>query len=203
MEYVESIMNDVKWLGFQWKEPVHYASDYFPQLYEFACRLIRMGLAYVDDQTGQEIHDTRGDLKTPGTDSPWRNRTAEENLKLFADMKAGVYPDGSKVLRAKLIWHHPISLCGILCCTGLSMHLTSGQAVHGAFIPCMILHIPCQMLLRVLPIPYAHLNLKSGGLFIIGVFRLLTDRKTAPDRIRPFECDNHDHQQEKIEEDGG
>lgn len=102
MEYVESIMNDVKWLGFQWKEPVHYASDYFPQLYEFACRLIRMGLAYVDDQTGQEIHDTRGDLKTPGTDSPWRNRTAEENLKLFADMKAGVYPDGSKVLRAKI-----------------------------------------------------------------------------------------------------
>ena len=102
VEYVNSILEDVKWLGFQWKEPVHYASDYFPQLYEFACKLIRMGLAYVDDQTSEEIHDTRGDLRHPGKESPWRNRSVEENLKLFEEMKAGKYKDGEKVLRAKI-----------------------------------------------------------------------------------------------------
>lgn len=102
VEYVDSIMEDVKWLGFQWEGPVHYSSDYFPQLYEFACRLIRMGLAYVDDQSGQEIHDTRGDLRTPGKNSPWRDRTPEENLKLFQEMKEGKYKDGEKVLRAKI-----------------------------------------------------------------------------------------------------
>lgn len=102
MEYVNSILEDVKWLGFKWKEPVHYASDYFPELYEFACKLIRMGLAYVDDQTSEEIHDTRGDLTHPGKESPWRNRSVEENLKLFQEMKDGKYKDGEKVLRAKI-----------------------------------------------------------------------------------------------------
>lgn len=102
IEYVNSILEDVKWLGFHWKEPVHYASDYFPQLYEFACKLIRMGLAYVDDQTSEEIHDTRGDLKHPGKESPYRNRSVEENLKLFQEMKEGKYKDGEKVLRAKI-----------------------------------------------------------------------------------------------------
>ena len=102
VEYVNSILEDVKWLGFHWKEPVHYASDYFPQLYEFACKLIRMGLAYVDDQTSEEIHDTRGDLKHPGKESPYRNRSIEENLELFEGMKNGEYSDGSKVLRAKI-----------------------------------------------------------------------------------------------------
>ena len=102
VEYVNSILEDVKWLGFHWKEPVHYASDYFPQLYEFACKLIRMGLAYVDDQTSEEIHDTRGDLKHPGKESPYRNRSVEENLKLFQEMKEGKYKDGEKVLRAKI-----------------------------------------------------------------------------------------------------
>ena len=107
MEYVNSILNDVKWLGFQWKEPVHYASDYFPQLYEFACKLIRKGLAYVDDQTSEEIRKNRGDLEHPGIDSPYRNRSVEENMKLFEEMKAGKYPDGSKVLRAKIDMKSP------------------------------------------------------------------------------------------------
>lgn len=101
-EYVNSILNDVKWLGFEWKEPVHYASDYFPQLYEYACKLIRMGLAYVDDQSSEEIHNTRGDLEHPGKESPWRNRSVEENLKLFEEMKEGKYKDGEKCLRAKI-----------------------------------------------------------------------------------------------------
>ena len=101
-EYVNSILNDIRWLGFQWKEPVHYASDYFPELYEFACKLIRMGLAYVDDQSSEEIHNTRGDLEHPGTESPWRNRSVEENLKLFQEMRDGKYKDGEKCLRAKI-----------------------------------------------------------------------------------------------------
>ena len=90
-EFVDSILEDVKWLGFKWKEPVHFASDYFPELYEFACKLIRMGLAYVDDQSSEEIHNTRGDLEHPGKESPWRNRSVEENLKLFQEMKEGKY----------------------------------------------------------------------------------------------------------------
>ena len=102
VEYVNSILYDVKSLGFHWKEPVHYASDYFPELYEYACKLIRMGLAYVDDQSSEEIHDTRGDLEHPGVESPWRNRSVEENLRLFKEMKEGKYKDGEKVLRAKI-----------------------------------------------------------------------------------------------------
>lgn len=102
VEYVNSILYDVKWLGFHWKEPVHYASDYFPELYEYACKLIRMGLAYVDDQSSEEIHDTRGDLEHPGVESPWRDRSVEENLRLFKEMKEGKYKDGEKVLRAKI-----------------------------------------------------------------------------------------------------
>lgn len=102
VEYVNSILYDVKWLGFHWKEPVHYASDYFPELYEYACKLIRMGLAYVDDQSSEEIHDTRGDLEHPGVESPWRNRSVEENLRLFKEMKEGKYKEGEKVLRAKI-----------------------------------------------------------------------------------------------------
>lgn len=102
VEYVNSILDDVRWLGFAWKEPVHYASDYFPKLYEFACRLIRMGLAYVDDQSSEEIKATRGDLSHPGTESPWRNRSIEENMKLFQEMKEGRYKDGEKCLRAKI-----------------------------------------------------------------------------------------------------
>ena len=102
IEYVNSILQDVKWLGFKWKEPVHYASDYFPQLFEFACRLIKMGLAYVDDQTSEEIRNTRGDFSHPGIESPWRNRSIEENLQLFHQMKEGKFKDGEKVLRAKI-----------------------------------------------------------------------------------------------------
>lgn len=107
VEYVNSILYDVKWLGFHWKEPVHYASDYFPQLYEYACKLIEMGLAYVDDQTSEEIHDTRGDLEHPGVESPWRNRSIEENLRLFKEMKDGKYQNGEKVLRAKIDMSSP------------------------------------------------------------------------------------------------
>lgn len=102
VEYVESIEEDVKWLGFEWYGDVHYASDYFGKLYEYAQVLIRKGKAYVDDQTPEEIRATRGDFTTPGTNSPYRDRSVEENLRLFEEMKEGKYKDGEKVLRAKI-----------------------------------------------------------------------------------------------------
>ncbi len=100
-EYVDSIMEDVKWLGFRW-DGLFYASDYFDQLYEWALKLIRDGKAYVDDLSAEEIRKYRGTLTEPGKDSPHRNRSVEENLDLFQRMKAGEFPDGSRVLRAKI-----------------------------------------------------------------------------------------------------
>jgi glutaminyl-tRNA synthetase len=100
-EYVDSIMEDVKWLGFHW-DGLFYASDYFDQLYEWALRLIRDGKAYVDDLSAEEIRKYRGTLTEPGKDSPHRNRSVEENLDLFQRMRAGEFPDGSRVLRAKV-----------------------------------------------------------------------------------------------------
>jgi len=101
VEYVDSIMEDVKWLGFHW-DRLLYASDYFDQLYEWAIKLIKDGKAYVDDLSADEIRKYRGTLTEPGKDSPYRNRSVEENLDLFERMKAGEFPDGSKVLRAKI-----------------------------------------------------------------------------------------------------
>src|SRR5579863_1078554 len=100
-EYVDSIQKDVRWLGFNW-ERLCYASDYFGQLYEWALKLIRAGKAYVDDLTADEIRQYRGTLTEPGKNSPYRDRTVEENLDLFVRMKAGEFPDGSRVLRAKI-----------------------------------------------------------------------------------------------------
>ena len=100
-EYVDSIQKDVRWLGFEW-DRLCYASDYFGQLYEWAVQLIKAGKAYVDDLTADEIRQHRGTLIEPGQDSPYRNRTIEENLDLFTRMKAGEFPDGSRVLRAKI-----------------------------------------------------------------------------------------------------
>ena len=101
-EFVDAQMEDIRWLGFDWGERELYASDYFEQLYEWACELIRKGLAYVDDQSAEEIRRTRGTLTEPGQDSPFRGRTAEENLDLFARMRAGEFSAGEKVLRARI-----------------------------------------------------------------------------------------------------
>ncbi|TJY43338.1 glutamine--tRNA ligase/YqeY domain fusion protein [Cohnella pontilimi] len=101
IEYVESIKRDVQWLGFKW-DGLFFASDYFGKMYERAQLLIRKGLAYVDDQTADQIRETRGTLTEPGKPSPWRDRPVEENLDLFRRMKEGEFPDGSKVLRAKI-----------------------------------------------------------------------------------------------------
>jgi len=101
-EYVEAIIEDVRWLGWDWQDRLYFASDYFEQMYEYAVQLIRAGKAYVDDLTADEIRTYRGTLTGPGRNSPHRDRGAEENLDLFARMRAGEFPDGARVLRAKI-----------------------------------------------------------------------------------------------------
>ncbi len=102
VEYVDSIMENIHWLGFDWEDRLYYASDYFEQLYEFAIRLIKKGKAYVCDLSADEIREYRGTLTEPGKNSPYWNRSVEENLELFEKMRAGEFPDGSKTLRAKI-----------------------------------------------------------------------------------------------------
>jgi glutaminyl-tRNA synthetase len=106
-EYVESIKEDVKWLGFDWGEHLYFASDYFDQLYEWAIHLIKNGKAYVDNQTKDEIRKNRGSLTEPGSDSPFRTRTVEENLIEFEKMRSGQYQEGEALLRAKIDMTHP------------------------------------------------------------------------------------------------
>lgn len=106
-EYVDAIREDVAWLGGEWGTREFYASDYFPALYEFAEKLVKKGLAYVDDQSAEEIRENRGTLTEPGRESPWRNRSIEENLDLLRRMKAGEFSEGSRVLRAKIDMAHP------------------------------------------------------------------------------------------------
>ncbi len=107
MEYVQSIMEDVKWLGFDWGENLYFASDYFEQLFEWAVHLIKAGLAYVDDSSAEEIREMRGNLTEPGRESPFRNRSADENLDLFERMRKGEFGNGEKVLRARIDMTHP------------------------------------------------------------------------------------------------
>ena len=105
-EYVDAIKEDIRWMGFQWDKEL-YASDYFDQLYEWAEQMILNGQAYVDDQTQEEISKGRGTVDAPGVNSPWRDRTPEENLRLFREMRDGKYAEGEKVLRAKIDMAHP------------------------------------------------------------------------------------------------
>ena len=101
-EYVRAIKEDVRWLGFDWQDREFYASDYFDRLYEFAVQLIKAGKAYVEDLTAEEIRKYRGTLTEPGKESPHRNRPVDESLDLFDRMRTGEFPDGSRVLRAKI-----------------------------------------------------------------------------------------------------
>ena len=102
IEYVDSIMEDVRWLGFDWEDRLYYASDYFDQLYEWAEKMILAGRAYVCDLAADEVREHRGTLTAPGRNSPYRERSIEENLDLFRRMRAGEFPDGSRTLRAKI-----------------------------------------------------------------------------------------------------
>jgi len=106
-EYVDGIMGDIRWLGFDWEERLFFASDYYDQLYEWAIRLIEKGVAYVCDLSADEVREHRGTLTEPGVDSPYRNRSIEENLDLFRRMRAGEFPDGARTLRAKIDMSSP------------------------------------------------------------------------------------------------
>ncbi len=106
-EYVRSIIEDVRWLGFDWEDRLYYASDYFEQMYEYAEQLIKKGKAFVCDLSAEEVREYRGTLTEPGKESPYRNRSIEENLDLFRRMRAGEFPDGSRTLRAKIDMSHP------------------------------------------------------------------------------------------------
>lgn len=106
-EYVNSIIEDIKWLGFDWEDRLYYASNYFDKLYDSAVILIKKGKAYVCELNGEQMREYRGTLNLPGKESPYRNRSIEENLKLFAEMKEGKYPNGSKTLRAKIDMSSP------------------------------------------------------------------------------------------------
>src|SRR6266481_8210087 len=107
VEYVDSIKEDVRWLGFDWNDREFYASDYFEQLYQFAVQLIKTGKAFVCDLNADQMREYRGTLTEPGKNSPYRDRSVEENLALFERMKAGEFPDGSRVLRAKIDMSSP------------------------------------------------------------------------------------------------
>ncbi len=106
-EYVDSIEADVRWLGFSWDDRLYFASDYFQQMYDYAVQLVKAGKAYVCDLTGEQVREYRGTLTRPGKESPYRNRSIEENLDLLERMKAGEFPDGSRTLRAKIDMAHP------------------------------------------------------------------------------------------------
>ena len=109
-EYVNAIMRDIHWLGYDWGDRLYYASDYFPQLFDFAIRLIKEGKAYVDEQTSEQIAEQKGTPTTPGVDSPFRNRPVEENIDLFMRMNNGEFEEGSMVLCVlKLTW--PTAIC--------------------------------------------------------------------------------------------
>jgi hypothetical protein len=101
-EYIDAIQEDIRWLGFDWGEHLYYASDHFHQLYDWAVHLIKAGKAYVDDLSAEEIREYRGTFTEPGRNSPWRDRSIEENLDLFESMRAGEFPDGARVLRARV-----------------------------------------------------------------------------------------------------
>ena len=106
IRYVEAIKNDIRWLGFEWNAEL-YASDYFEQLYGFAELLVEKGKAYIDSQTEHQIREARGTVMTPGANSPYRERTVDQNLELLRRMRAGEFPDGAHVLRAKIDMAHP------------------------------------------------------------------------------------------------
>src|SRR5580693_5023706 len=153
-EYIDSIQADVKWLGYDWGKDLFYASDYFEQLYEWAAGLIGAGLAYVDDQSQEEIRLRRGTLTEPGQNSPYRDRSVEENLDLFARMKIGEFPDGSRTLRAKIDMASPNIIV---------------PGMSGAFIPCTTGRTVNRIRLKVSPTPSARSSLRTIGPCTTGI----------------------------------
>ena len=136
MEFVDSIKEDIQWLGAEWKDHLYFASDYFDQMYECAVKLIKKGKAYVCDLTAEEIRAYRGTLTEVGKESPYRNRSVEENLQLFEEMREGKYQDGEKVLRAKIDMNSPnINMRDPVIYRVARMHTTTPE-INGVSIRC-------------------------------------------------------------------
>jgi glutaminyl-tRNA synthetase len=135
VEYVDSIKDDVQWLGFHWHEREYYASDYYEQLYQFAEDLIRKGVAYVDSLSADEIREHRGTLTEPGKDSPYRTRGIDENLDLFRRMRAAEFPTARTSCARRSTCARPTSRCAIQCCTAFVMPIITVPAARGAFYP--------------------------------------------------------------------
>ena len=171
-EYVNSIVDALKWLGFEYDKLV-FASDYYDRLYEIAEKYIADGNAYVCDLSAEEITATRGTLTEAGTPSPYRNRSAEENLRLFREMKAGKYPDGAKTLRAKIDMASPNINMRDPIITALPTFRIIVPAINGVFILCTILLIPYQTRLRASHIRSVRSNSKITVRSITGLWRRL------------------------------
>jgi len=152
VEYIDSIINDVRWLGFDWDDRLFYASDYFEKMYDYAVSLIKAGKAYVCDLSPEETRNYRGTFKEPGRESPYRNRSVEENLDLFRRMRAGEFPDGSRVLRAKIDMSSP----------------NPGREINGVFILCTTMPIPLRIITKRLPILFVPWSSKTIALYMIG-----------------------------------
>ena len=159
-EYVEAIMQDIHWLGFDWGDRFFYGSDYFEKTYEYALELIRKGLAYVCELTPEQFREYRGDTQHPAV-SPWRDRPVEENLELFERMKNGEFPEGKYTLRAK------IDLASGNFTASVTLSIT-GRATNGAFSPCMTSPIPFRTHWRESRTPCARWNTKTTGRCMTG-----------------------------------
>ena len=171
-EFVESIVSDVEWLGAKYDGDIKFASNYFDQMYEAAVLLIKKGKAYVCDLSPEQIREYRGTLTEPGKDSPYRNRSIEENLDLFERMKNGEFEDGSKVLRAKIDMASSNINMRDPIIYRVARH-TIIQEINGVFIQCMTLLIQLKMPLKELLIQFVLLNLKIIVLYMIGSFKKL------------------------------
>lgn len=159
VEYVEAIKEDMRWFGADWEEREYYASDYFEQLYDYAVKLIEKGKAYVDDLSPDEIREYRGTLTEPGVDSPYRDRSVEENLDLFERMRAGEFPEARGCYAPKSICPRATSTCAIPLCTVLSTPSITVPEMNGAFTPCMTLPTDKATPSKGSPIPCAPLNM--------------------------------------------
>ena len=193
-EYVESILDDVRWLGWDWEDRLFFSSSYFDKFYEWAVQLIKQGQAYVDDQSAEEIDATRGGLGVPGQNSPYRNRSVQENLDLFERMRQGEFPDGARVLRAKIdmaspnlnlrdpvmyrIVHATHHRTGDKWCIYPMYDFEQGQSdsIEG------ITHSICTLEFE------DHRPLFDWFLDVLGIFHRVN-------RVRPFELELHGHEQ--------
>ena len=178
-EYVDNIMQDIRFLGCDWGEGLHYASDYFEQLYAYAEEIIQKGLAYVDFQTAEQMRQSRGTLTQPGQNSPYRDTPPEENLRLFRAMKAGAYQEGECCLRAKIDMASPNM--NLRDPAMYRIMYTTGRARPGASTRCMISPIPCPTPSRALRTASARWNLRITARCTIGFCRpsALKTRRTS------------------------